>query len=462
MHCNSLLESMPTKIIQNLEFVNSFDLSSLTFFPFGFFIFAIWVRCKPVGPRRWKGADGSRSLCASSTHAKNPAWDPSAENWGGDLYLNMGPEIQDWVPARPGDNRRPQPRRPARDRRRMALPGRAAHAAGSQQRVATLQPCPGNQGQTRSDDPELASREALHASSSFACSFLVFPLGLLWRQQGPFPPERCPRHFSALCMRGQESKNMIPVRTRLPYHRCLATSSAATFFGPSQARNPCLSLALFHPSRDFRASWHQVLWVTGAWIYCGCSRWPPHLLQFLQQHVEIAGLSRSASLRVQPHWSCWSCWIPVREKPLVILIVEVMLRPHQVEAVDPTQPVGASVKTGCYPVSGRVDDAPVALAERGAPSLGFAGSDPANGFFFAFHRSLLMTSIVRGDTHIASAICRSDKPALRYFVRRFSSRPFELARIALTSSAPSISIIFGDPFSMTLLHLLSRPVGRMS
>jgi len=98
----------------------------------------------------------------------------------------------------------------------MMLSGCAA-PAGSQQRVAILQPCLGSRDQTRSDDPELASREALHASSSFACSFLVFPLGLLWRQQGPFPPERCPRHFSAPCMRGQESKNMIPVRTRLPY-----------------------------------------------------------------------------------------------------------------------------------------------------------------------------------------------------------------------------------------------------
>ena len=42
------------------------------FFCFGFFHFAIWVRCKPVGPRRGEGADGSRSLCASSTHARNP------------------------------------------------------------------------------------------------------------------------------------------------------------------------------------------------------------------------------------------------------------------------------------------------------------------------------------------------------------------------------------------------------
>src|SRR5262245_5232325 len=408
MHCNSLLESMPTKIIQNLEFVNSFDLSSLTFFPFGFFIFAIWVRCKPVGPRRWKGADGSRSLCASSTHAKNPAWDPSAENWGGDLYLNMGPEIQDWVPARPGDNRRPQPRRPARDRRRMALPGRAAHAAGSQQRVATLQPCPGNQGQTRSDDPELASREALHASSSFACSFLVFPLGLLWRQQGPFPPERCPRHFSALCMRGQESKNMIPVRTRLPYHRCLATSSAATFFGPSQARNPCLSLALFHPSRDFRASWHQVLWVTGAWIYCGCSRWPPHLLQFLQQHVEIAGLSRSTSLRVQPRWSCW---VPVREKPFVILIVEMMPRSHQVEAVDPTQRIGAGREATSDPLSGRVDDAPVAFAQRGAWLSAFRWAYAADGLLLSsLHRPFPSGLTKRGEAAIAATISRSVKP----------------------------------------------------
>src|SRR5262245_1002263 len=41
-----------------------------------------WVRCKPVGPRRGEGADGSRSLCAPSTHAGNPAMGPKRiENW---------------------------------------------------------------------------------------------------------------------------------------------------------------------------------------------------------------------------------------------------------------------------------------------------------------------------------------------------------------------------------------------
>src|SRR5215470_15146101 len=39
MHCNSLLESMPPKIIQNLEFVNSFRLSALALFLFWFFHF---------------------------------------------------------------------------------------------------------------------------------------------------------------------------------------------------------------------------------------------------------------------------------------------------------------------------------------------------------------------------------------------------------------------------------------
>src|SRR5215831_11289614 len=47
-----------SKIIQNLEFVHSFGLSSLAFFLFWFFHFAIWVQCKPVGPRRENGADG--------------------------------------------------------------------------------------------------------------------------------------------------------------------------------------------------------------------------------------------------------------------------------------------------------------------------------------------------------------------------------------------------------------------
>src|SRR5262249_10587881 len=50
--------------------------------PFSLFLlfrfgFLNWVRCKPVGPRRGEGEDGSRSLCASSTHARNPAMGPN-------------------------------------------------------------------------------------------------------------------------------------------------------------------------------------------------------------------------------------------------------------------------------------------------------------------------------------------------------------------------------------------------
>src|SRR5262245_64128201 len=78
-------------------------------------------------------------------------------------------------------------------------------------------------------------------------------------------------------MKGQESEKT-PVRTRCPLTGVLRQPSAATFFGPSQARDPCPPLALFHPRGVTAPQWHQVLWVTGAWVYCGCIRWSPHLL----------------------------------------------------------------------------------------------------------------------------------------------------------------------------------------
>ena len=84
-----------SKIIQNLEFVNSFCcanlvagerkhsapifssfLFSLSAFRFGFLN---WVRCKPVGPRRGEGADGSRSLFTSSIGTQNPELGPIRE-----------------------------------------------------------------------------------------------------------------------------------------------------------------------------------------------------------------------------------------------------------------------------------------------------------------------------------------------------------------------------------------------
>src|SRR5262252_11198673 len=98
-----------TKIIQNLEFVNSFCCANLAarerkhlasdLFPFSLFLlfrfgFLNWVRCKPVGPRRGEGADGSRSLCASSTHARNPAMGPV-------LRTGSRSRIRDWVPQFP-------------------------------------------------------------------------------------------------------------------------------------------------------------------------------------------------------------------------------------------------------------------------------------------------------------------------------------------------------------------------
>jgi hypothetical protein len=47
--------------------------------PISFFVFENRVRCKPPGPRG-EGADGSWSLCGSSTHARNPAMGPE-RNW---------------------------------------------------------------------------------------------------------------------------------------------------------------------------------------------------------------------------------------------------------------------------------------------------------------------------------------------------------------------------------------------
>ncbi len=51
-----------TKIIQNLQFVNSFGLSSLAFFLFWFFRFANWVRSIPLPPACGEGAVAQKSL----------------------------------------------------------------------------------------------------------------------------------------------------------------------------------------------------------------------------------------------------------------------------------------------------------------------------------------------------------------------------------------------------------------
>src|SRR5262245_35528895 len=68
-----------TKIIQNLEFVNSFWTVIARIFLFWFFHFAIWVRCKPAGPRRERGRTPSQSLCLPSIGAPNPELGPDIE-----------------------------------------------------------------------------------------------------------------------------------------------------------------------------------------------------------------------------------------------------------------------------------------------------------------------------------------------------------------------------------------------
>src|SRR5262244_1865600 len=80
-----------SKIIQNLQIVHGFGCANLVarerkhwvsdLFPFSLFLlfrsgFLNWVRCKPVGPRRWEGADGSRNLFASSIGTQNPELGP--------------------------------------------------------------------------------------------------------------------------------------------------------------------------------------------------------------------------------------------------------------------------------------------------------------------------------------------------------------------------------------------------
>jgi hypothetical protein len=55
-----------TKIIRNLEFVNSFGLSSLAFFLFWIFHFAIWVRSIPPTPARGEGRWPKASFASST------------------------------------------------------------------------------------------------------------------------------------------------------------------------------------------------------------------------------------------------------------------------------------------------------------------------------------------------------------------------------------------------------------
>src|SRR5262249_18101175 len=86
-----------TKVIQNLQIVNSFCCANLVarerkhlasdLFPFSLFLlfrfgFLNWVRCKPVGPRRGEGAVASEPPLLLQSKAGIRQWGPQAENWG--------------------------------------------------------------------------------------------------------------------------------------------------------------------------------------------------------------------------------------------------------------------------------------------------------------------------------------------------------------------------------------------
>src|SRR5262245_66427887 len=101
-------------------------------------------------------------------------------------------------------------------------------------------------------------------------------------------------------------------------------------FGAAAGERFMLASRLVSPSRDCRVSWHQVLWVTGAWIWRGCLQRPLRLRFgcFRGQHISLAGLSRSARLRDQPHWLRW---VPVQKNLLVIVFVESISRLQEIE-----------------------------------------------------------------------------------------------------------------------------------
>jgi hypothetical protein len=52
----------------------------------------------------------------------------------------------------------------------------------------------------------------------------------------------------------------------------------------------------------------------------------------------------------------------------MVVVAEPEAPSHQVEAIDPAQRIGLGGESGCDPLSGRIDYAPAAFAERGARS----------------------------------------------------------------------------------------------
>src|SRR5215471_4373661 len=85
-----------TKVIQNLQIVNSFCCANLVarerkhlasdLFPFSLFLlfrfgFLNWVRCKPVGPRRKEGRMGVGVFARLQRTPGIRQWGPRAENW---------------------------------------------------------------------------------------------------------------------------------------------------------------------------------------------------------------------------------------------------------------------------------------------------------------------------------------------------------------------------------------------
>src|SRR5215470_6076467 len=98
MHCNSLLESMPPKIIQNLEFVNSFRLSALALFLFWFFHFCNLGPVQTGRPPPGRGGGWeSESLRVFNTCQESGNGTRVART-GSRSVLQYGTRIRDWIP----------------------------------------------------------------------------------------------------------------------------------------------------------------------------------------------------------------------------------------------------------------------------------------------------------------------------------------------------------------------------
>src|SRR5262249_28720554 len=84
-----------TKIIRNLQFMNSFGLSSLAFFLFWFFHFCNLGPVQTGTPPPVEGGRMGVGVFARLQHTPGiRQWDPRVENWVPICASNMGPESE--------------------------------------------------------------------------------------------------------------------------------------------------------------------------------------------------------------------------------------------------------------------------------------------------------------------------------------------------------------------------------